>query len=211
MSDQVIQEATDQVSEAQNVEATQQTDKENNFRAITEKTNILERQNQYLQQKIMEMERRQQEPQTNSRDLSDDDVPTYGDLKRELRGIKDENTKVLNKLRELETRGRYDDYEETIQQYLPDVLKEDPELAEAIQNNPAMHKLAYRLAKSSDRYHESRLAKVNQPQVDRIVENTTRPTPSTGRKTVMVQDENARIESMTDAQIMEMFQMAKAR
>lgn len=194
-----------------NAATQQQTDKEINFSAFREKQDILERQNNFLQQKIMEMERSQQQPQTKQHEYADDDLPTWGDIKKVLGQYKQENESVLNELRELKTRNRYNDYEETIRDYLPDVLKEEPELAQAIQNNPAMHKLAYRLAKSSDKYHENRLSKVNQNQVDRIVANNERPTPSTSRKTVMVQDENAKLEAMSDAQIMEMFNMAKAR
>lgn len=206
MTDEIEQGVTEHVAEAQE---TQQNSKEYNFEALRQKAEQLEQHNRAMQLRLMEMEK--QKPQQQQVNFSDDDVPTWGELKRVREGELSEIKALKDELNEIRTRSRYTDYDQTIREYLPDVLQEDPDLAMAIQNNPMMHRLAYKLAQASPRYHQERMSKNNQATVNKIVENSTRPQPATSRKNVSVQDEDARMTSMSDDQIMAMFNMAKAR
>jgi len=190
-----------------------QSDKEMNFRALREKAETLERHNQMMQVRMMELERSQQSQpqQTQQPTYSDDDIPTWGELKKVRESELQEVNRLKEQLTDLRMRSRYTDYESTVKDYLPDVLQEDPDLAVAIQNNPMMHRLAYKLAQSSPRYHQDKLAKANEATVNKIVDNASRTQPANARKNVMVQDEDARMAVMTDDQILAMFNMAKAR
>lgn len=199
---------TEPVAEVQET-SSPMSDKEQNFMALRTKAEALERQNHLMQSRLMEIERNQQKQQQPS--YSDDDIPTWGDLQRVREDDASKITELKEELADIRMRSKHSDYEQTIKDYLPDVLTEEPDLALAIKDNPLMHKLAYRLAQGSPRYHQEKLAKANQATVDRIVENTTRPAPATSRKNVTMQDEDARISAMSDTDIMSMFNMAKAR
>lgn len=182
--------------------------KEYNFRALESKLDGLARENQILQAKILEQERLKEEKNSSFRE---DDIPTFGDiLKMRQQDIK-ELQSLKNELKEVRMRTKYQDYETTIKEYLPDVLGDEPDLAEELINNPNMHRLAYKLAQASPRYHEQRLGQKNTSAVDKIIENATKSQPSNSRKSAVIQDEATRLDSMTDDQIMEIFNMSKAR
>lgn len=201
---------TGQVADVQATE--QMSAKEFNFRALEEKTQQLERQNQMLNAKLMEMERAKYEaPPSQEREVSEDDIVSYGDLKKIRQRDQEELSRFKEQLNELTMQTKYQDYQRTIKEYLPDVLKEDPELALAIKDNPMMHRLAYKLAQASPRYHQEKTVKGNSAAVDKIIENANRPTPSNARKNVMVQDEEAKLTNMTEQQIWDVFNTAKAR
>lgn len=199
----------EQVADASQVESQQLSNKEMNFRALEADRDRLAQQTQYLQQRLMEIERSQ--PNPNSKEIAEDDIPTYGDIKRIRQKDQETINRLEEKLAELEMRTKYEDYNKTVKEYLPDVLKEDPELALAIKDNPMMHKLAYKLAQASPRYHQEKLVQSNSAKVDKIIENSSRPTPANARKNVMVQDEEAKVANMSDEQIWNMFNTAKAR
>lgn len=217
MADEAQQGVTQEpVAEVQAPEPvqTQQASKEMNFEALREKVDALKQQNDFLQMQLMERQTPQKQPQQDSIDLNqfrDDDIPTYGELKKILQKEERQRAKYLEKIKDLEMRSEHNDYADVVREYLPDVLQEDPDLAIAIKDNPMMHKLAYRLAQASPKYHEKRLAKQNEASLNRIVENTTRAQPANVRKNISVQDEEARMASMSDQQLMDMFNMAKAR
>lgn len=207
----------EQVAEAQQAEQAQQpeqlSDKEINFRAIREANELLKRQNDYLQMQLMEKQQQQpkQESDFDLNSFKDDDIPNYGELKRIFDKEKRERTQYLEKIKDLEIRSQYQDYNEVINKYLPDVLQNDPDLALAIKDNPQMHKLAYKLAQASPKYHEQRLAKQNASTVNKIVENSNRPQPASARKNVAMHSEDSTINAMSDNDIMRVFNMAKAR
>ncbi|HLT42783.1 MAG TPA: hypothetical protein VKZ95_08775 [Sphingobacteriaceae bacterium] len=188
--------------------------KEYNFRALEEKTNNLERQNQMLNAKLMEVERMKYEAsqrQVEEPAIREDDIPTYGDIRKIRQKDQEELSVLKEQLNDLKMRSMYSDYQQTVKEYLPDVLKEDPELALAIKDNPMMHRLAYKLAQASPRYHQEKIAKNNDAAVNKIIENSSRPTPSNARKSATVQDEDAKLANMTEQQIWNMFNTAKAR
>ena len=207
MTDEVegVQEPVAEVHE----NPSQMSDKEQNIVALRTKADALERQNQLMQAKLMELERNQNKQQQPN--YADDDIPTWGDLQRVRKNDAEQISQLKEELQDIKMRSRYQDYEQTIKDYLPDVLTDEPDLALAIKDNPMMHRLAYKLAQASPRYHQDKVAKANQATVNKIVENSSRPQPAIGRKNVSVQDEDARMSGMTDDQIMATFNMAKAR
>lgn len=187
-------------------------DKEMNFEAFRQEVQNLKAQNDYLQRQMWEQ--KQPQPQPDEFDLSkmrDDDIPTYGELKKMRQQEDKDRRQYMQQLKDLEARSQYQDYDKVIKEYLPDVLQEDPDLANAIKDSPHLHKLAYKLAQASPKYHQQKLAAQNQNAVNKIVENSTRAQPATSRKGASYQDEEVRMASMSDDQIWDMFNMAKAR
>lgn len=187
-------------------------DKEMNFEAFRQEVQNLKAQNDYLQRQMWE--KQQPQPQPDEFDLSkmrDDDIPTYGELKKMRQQEDKDRRQYMQQLKDLEARSQYQDYDKVIKEYLPDVLQEDPDLANAIKDSPHLHKLAYKLAQASPKYHQQKLAAQNQNAVNKIVENSSRPQPATSRKGASYQDEEVRMASMSDDQIWDMFNMAKAR
>jgi hypothetical protein len=186
-------------------------DKELNFKTLREKAETLERQNEWLQMQNMQLQQTQNKPPPEETSLNDDDLMTVGEFRKLRAKEKASQQSYEEKIRDLEMRSRHSDYEEVIKTYLPDVLQEDPDLAVAIKDNPQMHKLAYKLAQASPKYHQERLAKQNSGVINKMVENASRPQPANARKSATIGDPDARLASMTDDDLMRVFQMAKAR
>lgn len=196
-------------------------DAETNLRALRDKLEATERQYQFVQQQNelykQQMQNQQfqqnqkQEPQFDLESTRDDDIPSYGDIKKTNRQLKAELGRLNAKLDNIEMRSRANDYDSVIKEYLPDVLKDDPDLAEDIQRSPRLGKLAYRLAQASPRYHEARLSKQRAPDTQTMSDNANRPQPAQSRKTMAVMSEDAQMANMSDEQIMSIFNMAKAR
>lgn len=204
MTEEGVQEP---IAEVQEAAQPQPSDKEINFQRLREKMEQIERENYYLKTQF------QQSPQSKEmdKDVSEDDIPTFGDLKKIRERDMQEIGQLKQMLQELDMKARHSDYNETVKEYLPDILKEEPDLALALKDNPMMHRLAYKLAQASPRYHQEKLAKKNAETVEKMVTNATKATPATARKNVVVQDEEAKLTSMSDQQIRDMFNMAKAR
>jgi hypothetical protein len=101
--------------------------------------------------------------------LSDHDVLTVGDAKKVLGEIE---RKRERETQELKMSQAYPDYSETIKNYLPQVLKEDPELRAEIENAKNPFKMAYMLAKKSSKYVEEQRAKNKSEDAERILANS---------------------------------------
>lgn len=204
--DAAPQDATESVTQTAQ-EAPKESIQTRNWRALEEERD-------YYRKMYEQNAPRQNQQQNQDFDLNtarEDDIPTYGDLKKILQKEAQEKQFLYQKLNELELRSKYSDVDEVINRYLPDALQDEPDLAQAVQNNPSLKRLAYKLAQSSPKYHEQRLAKNNQGAINRIVENSTKTQPATSRKSVAVQNEDARYQNMSDDDIMKNFTMAKAR
>lgn len=133
-------------------------------------------QNMKLMQEHLEVLRAnsaQEKPkQDEFSNLQDDDVLTVGEAKKFL-GSMEKNYQMS--IEELKMQQTNPDYSETIREYLPDVLAENPDLKSEIQraNNP--YKLAYFLAKKSDKYKEEHSKKQKSETAERIIKNSNRP------------------------------------
>lgn len=189
----------------------QVSDKELNFERLRQAHDMTRQEAEYW--KMQALSQQGQKPQSDDFNLdqrADDDVPTYGELKKLRARDEAKQNQFLQKMKEMEMRTQYSDYSEVVKNFLPDVLQEDPDLAIAIKDNPMMQKLAYKLAQASPRYHEQRLAKQNTAVMNKIAENTSRPQPANSRKNVASYSENSQINAMSDDDIMATFNMAKA-
>lgn len=81
--------------------------------------------------------------------LQDDDVLTVGEAKKYLNSLQ-QNYQMS--IEELKMQQSYPDYADVVKNYLPDVIKENPDLKDDIQRAKNPYKLAYFLAKKSDQY-----------------------------------------------------------
>lgn len=86
-------------------------------------------------------------------DLSDDDVLTVGQAKKFVTQLTQQQKAEVE---ELKMATQYPDYAETVKKYLPEVIKENPELRDAIMNAPNPFRTAYILAKKSDAFLKER-------------------------------------------------------
>jgi len=103
--------------------------------------------------------------------LSKDDVLTYGEFE-ELLSARESAYK--QNIAELRMAQKYKDYEDVISKYLPEVLKQSPQLRATLQQSQD-YELAYYLAKNSDAYKaESKQTKKN-ADVERILKNAEQP------------------------------------
>ncbi len=80
--------------------------------------------------------------------LQDDDVLTVGEAKKQLNKLQNDHRLSIEELKMQQT---YSDYQEIVRNYLPDILKEDPELRVEIEHAKNPYRLAYSLAKRSAR------------------------------------------------------------
>lgn len=114
------------------------------------------------------LQARSMQPQEKEPDYSDDDVMTYGEFKKAASKFQDE---VKMTLGELQMSRRNPDYEEVIKKYLPEVIKEDPDLAETLRKTQD-YKLAYKLAKNSEAYRRDHTEIKRNTDAERILQNS---------------------------------------
>jgi hypothetical protein len=108
-------------------------------------------------------------PQDNFTALSDHDVLTVGDAKKVLGQIERKRQMEMEELKMSQT---YTDYNDVIRNYLPKVLKEDPELRQEIENARNPYKMAYKLAKQSAEYVDEQRTKKKSEDAERIIANS---------------------------------------
>src|SRR3990172_10540630 len=104
--------------------------------------------------------------------LRDDDVLTVGEAKRSLA---QEKQQTQSELLELKMQQAFPDYGDVVRQFLPHVLKEDPELREEIQRAINPYRMAYKLAKRSDAYQKAQKEKMSSPEAAKAIANAQRP------------------------------------
>jgi len=78
-------------------------------------------------------------------------------------------------IEELKLAQLYPDYTDVIKKHLPEVLKSDPDLRDAISSAPNPYKMAYVLAKRSDSYMKEMRDKTRSPEVQQAVQNLSKP------------------------------------
>jgi hypothetical protein len=113
---------------------------------------------------------KQQEPDALD-SLSDNDVLTVGEAKKFIQNFSREQKLAVEELKMSQT---HPDYNEVVRKYLPDVLKNDPELKDVITNAPNPYKAAYHLAKRSDSYLQDQREKQRSPEAQKAVQNLSR-------------------------------------
>lgn len=115
-----------------------------------------------------QMQPKQQKDQFT--DLSDDDVLTVGQAKKFVSEL---GQKQKAEVEELKMITQYPDYAETVKKYLPELIKENPELRDAIMNAPNPPKTAYIMAKKSDAYLKERGLE-RSPEAKKLVQQQQR-------------------------------------
>ena len=102
--------------------------------------------------------------------LQEDDVLTVGEAKKFISQM---NKQYQTSLDEIKISQRHPDYSEVVTKYLPEVIKQNPGLANTLKQTQD-YELAYYLAKNSDAYKKTnRKVKVNE-DAERIVQNSSR-------------------------------------
>lgn len=102
--------------------------------------------------------------------LSDDDVLTVGEAKRYLQKM---NSQYEMSLQELKISQKYPDYQEVVTKYLPEVLKQNPDLRSSLQKTQD-YELAYYLAKNSDSFKQNHKKAKKNEDAERIIQNSQR-------------------------------------
>jgi len=107
--------------------------------------------------------------QDNFSALSDHDVLTVGDAKKVIGQMERKRSMEMEELKMAQT---FPDYTDTIKKYLPQVLKEDPELRHEIENARNPYKMAYMLAKKSTQFVEETKSTKKNEDAQRILTNS---------------------------------------
>lgn len=113
-----------------------------------------------------------QEKQSEFTGLSDNDVLTVGEAKKFMQNFTRQQELAVEELRMSQTNK---DYDEVVRTYLPEVLKNDPDLKDVIMNAPNPYKAAYHLAKRSDSYLKHKSNESRSPEAKQVAQNLSRP------------------------------------
>lgn len=132
--------------------------------------------------------------------VSDDDVLTFGDFKKALQKEKKQYEMTLNELRMTQ---KYPDYQEVVTKFLPDVIKQNPNLRRSLEQTQDFE-LAYTLAKNSEAYRSQNKKQRKNADAERVLENAQRPgnLSSVGQTSPISQAKN--YKQMSDAEFMQM-------
>lgn len=104
--------------------------------------------------------------------LRDDDVLTVGEAKKFIGTFQRQQQMAVE---ELKIAQQYPDYSDVVRKYLPNVLKDDPDLKDVIMNAPNPYKAAYYLAKRSDSYLQEQRNTQRSPEAKQAAANLQRP------------------------------------
>ena len=113
---------------------------------------------------------RQQKPPQPEETTSPDDVMTHGEFNRKATALEQ---KFQTTLGELQMSKQHPDYDEVIRKYLPEIIKEDPEIGQELSTSQNF-KMAYRLAKSSEGYRRDHAEKKKSEDASRLMANSDR-------------------------------------
>jgi hypothetical protein len=100
--------------------------------------------------------------------LDEGDVLTVGDFKKLTSNL---SNQFKVSIEELKMAQKHPDYQEVIQKYLPDVLKQNPGIQNTLQTTQD-YELAYYLAKNSESYRKENKKSKQSADAKRIVENS---------------------------------------
>lgn len=133
----------------------------------------MEEQNRMLQEHMALLRAQQapapQEPILNA---DDNDILTVGDFKKALGTYKQQYEMSIQ---ELKAAQKYSDYAETVQKYLPDVIKQNPSLRDTLLHDPNKFETAYWLAKNSEAYRQDHKQSKKNADAERIIQNASKP------------------------------------
>lgn len=140
---------------------------------------------------------RREEPQKSPdsfEGLPDDDLATVGEIKKLLR----ERENVLkSEYQEIKISQKYPDYNEVINNYLPEVIKQKPQFAQTLRQTQD-YEMAYYLAKNSDKYREEHRQKKQNADAQKIIDNSQRAGSLSSMGSVSPINEARRFKDMSD-------------
>lgn len=118
---------------------------------------------------LMDASRNQRsaKPKDVFEEIPDDDIPTWGDIKRVL--SKKEQV-YESSMKEMKIAQKYPDYADVISKFLPEVIKQNPALRESLEKTQD-YELAYYLAKNSDRYQTENKKVRKNADAEKIIQN----------------------------------------
>lgn len=168
-------EAAAQPSQDENIQAAEATSEEmvpvSALQAERKQRQEMQNNLRMLQDHLELLKANQKPKQEEMSGLQEDDVLTVGEAKKYISSLQNNYEMSIEELR---MQQRHADYNEVVSNYLPDVLKEDPELQEDIKRAKNPYKLAYKLAKQSDRYRQESLKQNKSEKAERILKNSER-------------------------------------
>jgi len=124
-----------------------------------------------LQDHVALIQANHQQEAPKQETLADDDVVTYGEIKKMYGQIENQYKMSVEELR---IQQKHPDYNETVTKYLPDVIKENPALKTTLENDSNRYELAYFLSKNSDAYRGDNKKAKKSADAQRIVDNGNR-------------------------------------
>ncbi len=113
----------------------------------------------------------QQQPKEEIDNLSDDDVLTVGEAKKFLGRM---NQQYQGSIEELKMAQKYPNYQEVVTNYLPEVIKQNPTIANTLQKTQD-YELAYYLATHSEKYKTDHKRAKKSADAERILQNSQQP------------------------------------
>lgn len=146
-------------------------------------------------------------------ELDGEDILTFDQVKTMVRGIESKYSTELQKL----SMGQVDsDYEGVIKEHLPLLLKENPDLTDAIRQSKNPLKLAYSLACMNPNFKKGETETKSNPvetDIDKIIANAKKPGAVSGVSGGASSGLGAaaKYEQMTDAEIMARVEEAKRK
>lgn len=170
----------------------------------------LEEENRMMREHFALLQAQQRQSATPQQDelsnLDDSDVMTIGEFKKISSKITNDFQMTIQ---ELKMTQKYPDYQDVVTRYLPEVLKTNPNLRDALSKSQD-YDLAYYLAKNSDSYKsDNRKVKKNE-DAERIIKNSqsTGSLSSFGSSTPVTQAK--RYKDMSDAEFREVVNKNRA-
>jgi hypothetical protein len=136
----------------------------------------LEKREHNLQLEILKANSHRSEPQQEARKdfegLTDSDLPTVGEIRKEW----DARERAYRaRLEELEVASKHSDYAEVLDKYLKPLINENPLLAHGIGSHPTPAAYAYELGKLYQQAKGTQQASAPSATAQRIVENARKP------------------------------------
>jgi len=132
--------------------------------------------------------------------LEDGDVMTIGEFKKLTRNI---TNKFKMTIEELKMAQKNPDYQEVITKYLPDLLKQNPDLRTTLTNSND-YELAYYLAKNSDAYRSENKKTKRSADAQRIVANSQKATSLSSMGSTSPISQAKRYKDMSDSEFEQM-------
>lgn len=179
VADPSTEKNTDQTSAP---EETPKAIEDPNWKEAREVMRQQQREIQELKDKLVQTHSSQSQKELDELDsLASDDIVTVAQARKLAEKVAEKTASKLLKEKEVETMedrtsSRYPDYADVVTKYIPKIIKDDPDLAEAIRNSPNPYVTAYKIAKNSYIYKkDTENANKASQTAQKVLENSSKP------------------------------------